>query len=51
LSGYRYLPATKADLLHRLGRDAEAAESYQAALALTTNAAEHEFLTERLAAT
>ena len=25
LAGYRYLPATKADLLHRLGRDAEAA--------------------------
>jgi RNA polymerase sigma-70 factor (ECF subfamily) len=49
LAGYRYLPATKADLLHRLGRDAEAAVAYQAALALTENAAEHEFLVRRLA--
>jgi RNA polymerase sigma-70 factor, ECF subfamily len=48
LAGYRYLPATKADLLHRLGRDAEAAEAYQAALALSDNTAEQEFLTERL---
>ncbi|GAA1694665.1 RNA polymerase sigma factor [Fodinicola feengrottensis] len=47
LTGYRYLPATKADLLHRLGRDAEAVQAYQAALALTDNAAEHEFLAER----
>ena len=49
LAGYRYLPATKADLLHRLGRDAEAAEAYQAALALSDNAAEQEFLAARLA--
>jgi RNA polymerase sigma-70 factor (ECF subfamily) len=48
LAGYRYLPATKADLLHRLGRDAEAAEAYQAALVLSDNAAEQEFLTGRL---
>jgi RNA polymerase sigma-70 factor, ECF subfamily len=48
LAGYRYLPATKADLLHRLGRDTEAAEAYQAALALSDNAAEQEFLTGRL---
>jgi RNA polymerase sigma-70 factor (ECF subfamily) len=51
LAGYRYLPATKADLLHRLGRDAEAAEAYQAALALSDNGAEQEFLTERLRST
>jgi RNA polymerase sigma-70 factor (ECF subfamily) len=51
LAGYRYLPATKADLLHRLGRDAEAAEAYQAALTLSRNAAEQEFLTERLRST
>jgi RNA polymerase sigma-70 factor, ECF subfamily len=50
LSGYRYLPATKADLLHRLGRDREAAVAYQAALALSGNAAEQEFLQERIAA-
>jgi RNA polymerase sigma-70 factor (ECF subfamily) len=48
LAGYRYLPATKADLLHRLGRDAEAADAYQAALALSDNAAEQEFLAERV---
>ena len=48
LAGYRYLPATQADLLRRLGRHAEAADAYRAALALTDNAAEQEFLTERL---
>ena len=49
LGGYRYLPATKADLLHRLGRDAEAAAAYEEALALTDNAVERAFLEERLA--
>jgi RNA polymerase sigma-70 factor (ECF subfamily) len=48
LAGYRYLPATKADLLRRLGRDAEAADAYRAALALSDNAAEQEFLAERV---
>ena len=48
LSGYRYLPSTKADLLHRLGRDAEAVAAYRAALALTGNAAEQAFLEARL---
>jgi RNA polymerase sigma-70 factor, ECF subfamily len=48
LAGYRYLPATKADLLHGLGRYAEAAVAYQAALALTDNVAEHAFLASRL---
>ena len=33
LEGYSYLPAARADLLRRLGRRAEAAESYRAALA------------------
>jgi RNA polymerase sigma-70 factor (ECF subfamily) len=50
LAGYRYLPSTKADLLHRLGRDAEAVSAYQAALALTGNAAEQEFLEQRITA-
>jgi RNA polymerase sigma-70 factor (ECF subfamily) len=50
LDGYRYLPATKADLLHRLGRDAEAADAYRAALALSDNAAEQEFLAGRVRA-
>jgi RNA polymerase sigma-70 factor (ECF subfamily) len=48
LAGYRYLPATKADLLHGLGRDAEAAVAYREALALTDNATEHAFLVSRL---
>lgn len=48
LAGYRYLPAAKADLLHRLGHHADAADSYRLALALTDNAAEQELLTERL---
>jgi RNA polymerase sigma-70 factor (ECF subfamily) len=48
LAGYRYLPATKADLLHRLGRDAEAAEAYRAALSLSDNAVEQEFLAGQL---
>jgi RNA polymerase sigma-70 factor (ECF subfamily) len=47
LAGYRYLPATKADLLRRLGRHAEAAAAYDEALALTENAAEHAFLESR----
>jgi RNA polymerase sigma-70 factor (ECF subfamily) len=48
LAGYRYLPATKADLLSRLGRHEEAAAAYRAALALTDNSTEREFLVERL---
>jgi RNA polymerase sigma-70 factor (ECF subfamily) len=48
LAGYRYLPSTKADLLRRLGRDAEAADAYRAALELSDNAAEREFLAERV---
>ncbi|MEA2446078.1 MAG: hypothetical protein QOJ12_3370, partial [Thermoleophilales bacterium] len=48
LAGYRYLPATKADLLRRLGRHEEAADAYRAALALTDNAAERAFLDEQL---
>ena len=51
LDGYPYLPATKADLLHRLGRDAEAVDAYREALALTGNAAEQAFLTDRLRST
>ncbi|MDW5598415.1 DUF6596 domain-containing protein [Conexibacter stalactiti] len=47
LAGYRYLPSTKADLLGRLGRHAEAADAYRAALALTDNGPEQEFLAAR----
>ena len=50
LSGYRYLPAAKADLLRRQGRDQEAAQAHRAALALADNEAERAFLAGRLAA-
>jgi RNA polymerase sigma-70 factor, ECF subfamily len=42
--------AVRADLLRRLGRDAEAAAAYDAALARTQNAAEQAFLRRRRAA-
>jgi RNA polymerase sigma-70 factor (ECF subfamily) len=47
LGGYHLFHATRADLLRRAGRDAEAAEAYDAALALAGNAAERRFLAER----
>jgi RNA polymerase sigma-70 factor (ECF subfamily) len=49
LAGYRYLPATKADLLRRLGRGAEAAAAYRVALDLADNEVERAFLRRRLA--
>jgi len=49
LAGYRYLPAAKADLLRREGRVVEAAQAYQAALALADNEAERAFLASQLA--
>jgi RNA polymerase sigma-70 factor, ECF subfamily len=49
LAGYRYLHATKADLLGRLGRRDEAAQAYRSALAVTENAQERDFITRRLA--
>jgi RNA polymerase sigma-70 factor (ECF subfamily) len=49
LAGYQYLPAIKADLLRELGRTEEASAAYGKALELTTNEAEREFLTGRLA--
>jgi RNA polymerase sigma-70 factor (ECF subfamily) len=49
LDGYRYLPAAKADLLRRLDRRTEAAAAYRAALDLTADGPEREFLTRRLA--
>jgi RNA polymerase sigma-70 factor, ECF subfamily len=48
LAGYRYLPAAKADLLRRLGRHADAARAYRAALDLTDNDAERAFLARRI---
>jgi predicted RNA polymerase sigma factor len=47
LGGYHLFHATRADLLRRLGRQAEAADAYDAALALVGNAAERRFLDER----
>jgi RNA polymerase sigma-70 factor, ECF subfamily len=49
LAGYHLLPATRADLLRRLGRHAEAADAYRAALALVTTDAERRYLARRLA--
>ena len=49
LAGYRYVAATKAELLRRLDRRQEAALAYQRAVDLTDNEAEREFLTRRLA--
>lgn len=48
LENYRYLPATKADLLRQLGRDVEAEVAYLAALERTENAAERAFLGRRI---
>jgi RNA polymerase sigma-70 factor (ECF subfamily) len=44
LADYYLLHAVRADLLRRLGRDAEAAAEYEAAMAGTQNAAERDFL-------
>lgn len=49
LDGYHLLAATRADLLRRTGRTAEAAEAYARALELVENAAERRFLERRLA--
>jgi RNA polymerase sigma-70 factor (ECF subfamily) len=49
LDGYHYLHATRADLLRRLDRGAEARESYRRALELVRSDAERRFLERRLA--
>ncbi|GGN52695.1 RNA polymerase subunit sigma-24 [Streptomyces albiflavescens] len=49
LRGYHPLPAARADLLRRLGRTAEAAAAYRAALELVDNERERAFLRRRLA--
>ena len=51
LAGYHLLPATRADMLRRLGRPAEAAVAYREALELASTDAERRFLTRRLAET
>jgi RNA polymerase sigma-70 factor (ECF subfamily) len=47
LEGYQLFHAIRADLLRRLGRGDDAAAAYDAALALTGNAAERAFLARR----
>jgi RNA polymerase sigma-70 factor, ECF subfamily len=47
LEGYRLFHAIRADLLRRLGRDAEAGLAYEAAIARTGNATERAFLERR----
>ena len=49
LAGFHLLPATRADLLRRLGRTAEAVAAYEAAIAGAGNAADRDFLARRLA--
>jgi RNA polymerase sigma-70 factor, ECF subfamily len=49
LGGYHLLHSVRADLLRRLGRDAEAAQAYDAAIAHAGNAAERAFLQRRRA--
>jgi RNA polymerase sigma-70 factor (ECF subfamily) len=47
LGDYHLFHAIRADLLRRLGRDAEAALAYEAAIARTENATERDFLQRR----
>jgi RNA polymerase sigma-70 factor, ECF subfamily len=49
LPGYHLLPAARADLLRRLGRNDESAAAYREALSLVRNDAERSFLERRLA--
>jgi RNA polymerase sigma-70 factor (ECF subfamily) len=49
LAGYHLLPATRAGLLERLDRPAEAAVAYRAALALAPTDVERRYLTRKLA--
>ena len=48
LDDYHLLHAARADLLRRMGLKAEAAQSYEQALALVTNDSERRFLERRL---
>jgi RNA polymerase sigma-70 factor, ECF subfamily len=51
LRGYHLLPATRADLLRRLDRPADAAVAYREALELATTDAERRYINRRLAET
>jgi RNA polymerase sigma-70 factor, ECF subfamily len=47
LADYHLLPAARADLLRRAGRDEEARRAYDEAIAMATNAAEQRYLQRR----
>jgi len=49
LAGYHLLPATRADLLRRLGKSSDAAAAYRRALELAGTDAERRYLAKRLA--
>jgi RNA polymerase sigma-70 factor, ECF subfamily len=51
LSGYHLLPATRADLLRRLGHNEQAVESYRRAFELAPTDAERRYLAKRIAQT
>ncbi|MEV7806635.1 sigma-70 family RNA polymerase sigma factor [Microbispora sp. NPDC088329] len=51
LAGHHLLAATRADLLRRLGRTADAAQAYREALALAPTDAERRYLARRIAET
>jgi RNA polymerase sigma-70 factor (ECF subfamily) len=48
LASYPYFHSARADLLRRLGRTEEAIDAYRAAIALTANEVEREFLLGRI---
>lgn len=49
LAEYYLLPAARADLLRRLGRDRDALSAYQRALSLAANDIERNYLSRRIA--
>jgi RNA polymerase sigma-70 factor (ECF subfamily) len=49
LDGYQYFHSTRAELLRRLGRAAEARAEYERALQLAESAADRGFLQDQLA--
>jgi RNA polymerase sigma-70 factor, ECF subfamily len=49
LNGYHLLPATRADMLRRLGRQTDAASAYEEALQLAATVAERRYIVRRLA--
>jgi RNA polymerase sigma-70 factor (ECF subfamily) len=48
LTNYHLFPSVRADLLMKLGRNAEAREEFQRAIAMTENRREHELLSKKL---